>query len=286
LRIYSKRYYLIFSYIYHKQLSTLGTRIPRKQIPVLPLAPVYFKIIIMTTITQRILNLFEKHPQFFIGDISHRHPLTVQQLEQFEEKLYWKSIEPYHTFGGLSWNGELKWSKELMDQFSHRWDWNFISCSVIGEFIWFDGILDYFDDRLDWIGISGNWDIPWNTQLIEQYADKVDWEWFSRNQNVPWTEELIHKYADKIDFQMLSYSSNSPLCQTNYKITPNTLLIPEVSHNINLIELYEDRWDWDCLHWNWLNGLSQAEQNDLVETMLRNAPVAPESVEEPFSSEN
>lgn len=226
----------------------------------------------MTDISQRIMRLFEKHPHYFVGDISNTVALTSEQLERHKDRLFWSSIEPYHVFGGLSWNRNLNWSKELLDQFKDRWDWKFLSGHALGVFIWYDGILEDYKDTLDWTLVSSNTGIPWSPELVNHHKDRLDWGWLSGNQSAMWTKDLILQYAEKLDFMRLSNNFNSPLYRSNFKterITNET----NVYDNIELVEQFEDRWNWDNLNWSWRSGLNPNETGELIETMLSSAPL-------------
>lgn len=194
-------------------------------------------------------------------------------MERHKDRLFWSQVEPYNFGGGLSWNRNLNWSKELLEQFKDRWSWSFLTGSILGEYIWYEGILDDFSEYIHWSNLSLNSEVPWSESVIEQYKDQLVWSNLSGSYKLPWSAAFIEKYEDRIDFQQMSRCKLGPLgarISSNYSAK---VQMPTVFESIETVERFEHLWDWENINWDWDHGLEAGMRDQLVQEMLENAPV-------------
>lgn len=210
-----------------------------------------------------------RHPAYFIGDISANYPLSVQQLLVHKEVLFWKQL-PDHLFfyGGVSSNESLDWNLDLLDTFKHDWDWFHISFGILGKCFWQDNVLDLYEDVVSWEALSSNEYIPWSVTLLEKYSHHLDWTYISNNRGIYWTEEMLETFEERIDFKCLGNSRNTPWGKGKelvLQIQDETL---PITKSIALIEKYEDKLDWDTLFFDWKKGLSKEGAEEIVNEFL------------------
>lgn len=226
----------------------------------------------MKALKNALTELFQRHPDYYIGHVSSSSPLKIEQIRKYKDKLRWTQDDYGFFMFGLSSNTNLPWTKELIEEFIDRWDWSSISAYIFGKCVWFDGIFDKYKDKISWNDISYNSDIPWTMSLIDKYKEDIVWSQFSGNNSIPWSPELIKKYEHKIDFHALSNNISSPFNQKllfTKKIGDRILPLNE---SIDLIKQYEDKLDWHCLLFDWENGLSKEVSDEIFEDVMSEIP--------------
>jgi len=218
--------------------------------------------------TNRLIALFKRHPEYFIGAISKDYALTIHQIRKYQDILLWNDhIENSCYFpGGISWNTNLTWSTGLINEFKDKWDWSFISSYIIGEYWWFDGLLDKYNEEIDWECISSNSTIPWDEKLIDKHIDKIEWHFFSRD--FPFTIEQVEKYEKYIDFKELSSNFDMPYIEKSVRIQPNDIELLPLDKTLDFIEKYEDKFTWFQYFFDWTNGLSRKETDEIIDQLF------------------
>lgn len=225
-------------------------------------------------IQSRIINIFRRHPHYFIGVISSSYPLSINQIANYEEKLLWTSTDFGFFYGGLSSNSTLNWNLDLLNEFSNNWDWDFLSTTILGQCLWFDGILDQYDKQINWTNLSWNRHIPWTPDLLERYEDKIDWDDMGNNISIPWTIELVRKYEDRIDFSKFSNNFLSPIGKRyEYKEGEEKINPAHANDIVSFVEDYEDRLNWKCLVWDWQKGLNRMQTDRIIDNVIKNVPI-------------
>ena len=80
-------------------------------------------------------------------------------------------------------------------------------------------------------GLSQNRNLTWDD--LERLKDKLDWDEVSGNTSIQWNEDMIDAFADKINWSVFSKTLDDSMLRTE------------------VIERFEDRWDWQQLSWNY-----------------------------------
>jgi len=226
----------------------------------------------MNSIENRLIALFIRHPDFFVGSISSSYPLTIEQLYKYKDKLKWVLDNRGFFMYGLSSNKFLPWSESLIDEFYESWDWSGISSFILGDKLWFKGILEKYVDKLLWNDVSFNTNIPWASGILIKFSGKLDWKQISGNRSVPWSSSFIEKFADKIDFHILGNCLSSQFNNIRTIDVKNNIENPlSLTERIELIEKYEHKFDWNCLQFDWENGLSRKSKDDIINEILSNS---------------
>jgi hypothetical protein len=171
-----------------------------------------------TVETDRLVQLFSRHPEEIIKQLSSYAKLDLDLLEDYKLSWSWYS---------LSGNSGLPWTKVLIEKYEDRWNWRGHGLSSNLGLPWSEALIERYEDRWDWYDMSR--DSPWTEALIERYEDRWNWDWdryigLSGNTGLPWTEALIERYEDRWNWDGLSWNSGLPWTEA-------------------LIERYEDRWD-------------------------------------------
>lgn len=211
--------------------------------------------------------LFKRHPEYFTKVISNSYPFTEEQLAKYAKKLVWTCNDVSGI--GLSANLNLPWSRGLINTYLDKWDWFYISATIIGSKIWDNELIDDYMELISWEGISNNLDIPWTDNLIEKYKNKLDWDDFTWNQSLFWSRQKLEKFKTNVNFQRLSNSTNTPWAR---HIEERTTIVHEnpISGTaaLKLIEEYEDVLDWTILDFKWDKGLSRFEADSIIDLLL------------------
>jgi hypothetical protein len=221
-------------------------------------------------ITDRLIALFLRKPEYFKYCISSHYPLTLEQIERYKDDLIWFDDSVAYANGrGLSTNQNLSWSKELLKKYADRWDWYNISSWIIGTCIWYDGILDDWANKISHDAISWNSDIPWDEELIAKYEDQINWNYLSHSGKMKWTPQMLDRFAHKIEWEQMSNNMNNPWTRgTSYSyLTYNDRFT--IQETIDSLEKYEDRLDWSVMFLDWNNGLTREEADKLIDTVIR-----------------
>ena len=197
------------------------------------------------------IKLFKKHPKFFIDLISLRYPLTKYDLEKYKDYLNWEKISANSSINWdisliekykdkLSWNGmfclsqnpALPWSMSFIERYANLWDWKGIwSLSTNPALPWSFELVDKYKDKWSWHRLSWNVKIPVTIDMVQKFEHKWNWKGLSRNETLPKESSILDKYKHKID--------------TN--ITPFKMEKAHSDLTIEVIEKYEEKWDWKQL---------------------------------------
>jgi len=218
--------------------------------------------------TNRLIALFKRHPEYFIGAISKDYALTIHQIRKYQDILLWNDhIENSCYFpGGISWNTNLTWSTGLINEFKDKWDWSFISSYIIGEYWWFDGLLDKYNEEIDWECISSNSTIPWDEKLIDKHIDKIDWRYFSGN--FSFTIEQVEKYEKYINFKEFSSNFEMPCRKQSVRFQSSDIELLPLDKTLDFIEKYENKFTWFTYFFNWDYSLSRKETDEIIEEVF------------------
>ena len=221
------------------------------------------------SIKEKLLRIFTKHPDYFIGCISCSYPFSSKQLKKYANYLLWKESDLSFFMTGLSANIYLDWSLKLLNDYSSKWDWGSISIFIVGEKLWTHDFLDIYENQIDWRCISMNSRIPFTADLIEKHKEKFDWSSLSGNKAILWDRDMIIKYSQRINFSRLSHNENTPWAYS-YKCESvfSRSKFP-VQKNIDFIENYEDKIDWTCFNFDWTNGLDEQTTDDIIDEFFK-----------------
>ncbi|MDR2948825.1 MAG: hypothetical protein LBV71_06415 [Prevotella sp.] len=104
-----------------------------------------------------------------VKNFSLYYPFDIDLLEEWEAVLNWKEV---------SSNKHIKWSVELINKFSDKWDW---------------GML--------WLNMSV---LCWDAELLEKYQDKLAWDLIV-NTSIDWIIELHEKFEKYLTWSNFKY---------------------------------------------------------------------------------
>lgn len=202
---------------------------------------------------------------------------TIPLIEKYKENINWQ----YFTL-----NHKIVWSEYLVDKYIDKWDWKFWSPNI--NLFWTPEIIDKYINYWSWGSLSSNFNFDCDFDLIERFVDKWDWNLISKNSKFPWNLKLIEKFSDYIYWENIIYLyenieiDNAIIEIENYLILSNILdcNIIELNEKYNgrgfefvpvlnksnlfnylsgnykmnwtdeLIEKYEDYWDWKKISLN------------------------------------
>jgi len=108
-----------------------------------------------------------------IKDFSLYHLFDNYELRECRAILDWQAV---------SSNQQIKWSKELINEFKDKWDYSYL-----------------------WLNHSI---LCWDAELLEEYKDRIVWELIVCN-SIEWTRELHDKFekylppSSYIDYNMI-----------------------------------------------------------------------------------
>jgi len=216
---------------------------------------------------------------------------TEDLLDNFIDKWKWTSgieFENNKFFTGLSFNEALPWSKQFLEKYYHKLEWN--NLSSLKTIPWSKDLITYFTEKWNWEILSRNseitwtidmiykWEnyisfhffswkgyIAWPLDLIKKHEDEFDWKGdeygysggLSSNPNLPWdNEDFIEEYKRKIDWFGLCGYNHFPLRTIFIKKYKNYLNWDRLSSNSalpwseKLIDRYKEKWDWEALSEN------------------------------------
>jgi hypothetical protein len=103
-----------------------------------------------------------------------------------------------------------------------------------------NGPLQTLLTREAWIELFSNY--AWTEPMLEKYQDKVDWDKISGNKCIHWTIPMIRKFQSRINWNIFS------------EIIKYELLTEE------LLEEFQDKWNWDELSCNQFNYIKNADK--------------------------
>ncbi|MDJ0625358.1 MAG: hypothetical protein QNJ31_03215 [Candidatus Caenarcaniphilales bacterium] len=199
--------------------------------------------------------------------ISRWYPFSEEQINRYSHSLNWEllSVNPNVLwseavllrfenllkwgYGGLSLNGYLPWSNELVEKFISNWDRELKVSNnrlVSGACNWLKNInnhklIDSVQDSLSYFSHF----------VIKEGDPERTWRTISTNQNILWTKEFIKNnsknliWEDTILLDSSEYSSSyyvdrfGGLCSNS-----------SIGFNLDLIETFTDQISWHSLSLN------------------------------------
>ena len=178
-------------------------------------------------------------------------PWDVAMIKNFK-----KQLEDVDGLDCVYYSKTTEWRQELIDlliSLKTEIDWDSISEKKLS----WDFINRYSDD-LNWEGLSSNELIKWTLDSLKKYEDKIDWHKVSFNKSMPWSKEMIDMFAAKFDWEYISasmweYMSWDEAFFDKYANRYNPKAWDEISSSryipwdINLVEKYKDKINWDGL---------------------------------------
>lgn len=222
--------------------------------------------------TSRLIQLFLRHPDYFIQEVSFNQPLSIQQIRKYQSILFWGAA-PEAKYSCLSTNVHLSWSRELLNEFIDQWCWESISEHIIGRCIWFNNILNEYEEQIHWKALSNNQHIKWTIPLLKQYEHKLNWQTIPPygSSSFEVTEELLSRFGHRLNMTLLSETGIWPWSPRS-ELQTKPAEKPIVSSWLNTIETFEDKWTWELpfLTLNWRHGLTSQQINHIIETICSN----------------
>ncbi len=187
----------------------------------------------------QIYDLLSRHKDYFILLVSTTYPFSEEELDKYGHLLRWKDIEGYGANHGLSENGNLPWSVNILKKYDQKFDFRVIGYHIIGNKLWNNNLLSEMAKYCDWEALSCNSNIQWTTELIENHKEQWDWKWLSGNNSILWNENLIDNYHKYINWKSLCGNS-------------------DVIWSIELINKYKQ-----LIHWGNLSSQGQFSCDDI-----------------------
>lgn len=123
----------------------------------------------------------------------------------FEDHLEKWLPGPEDKFVMLSRNKALPWSVSFIERFSHRWDWDYLSCC--SHLPWTEELIDYFENYWVWGGeytynITEDED---GNRLPEPFPTGIGYSaGLLSNPHLPWSLDFIKKYESRLDIDQLA----------------------------------------------------------------------------------
>ncbi len=178
------------------------------------------------------INFILENHRLFIKLLQIHYPFVEYELESYSDKLQWGSeIIEYQKSPGLSSNENIEWSDLLIEQYSHRINFNdFLeNKNIIWDYRKILKFKDYFDfkdlqlkvfdfESIKWSdelflmlkpninksSFSLSQHLNWSVEFIKKNQGLVDWNYLSRNKHVPWSLKLIDKFKKDINWRALA----------------------------------------------------------------------------------
>lgn len=193
---------------------------------------------------------------------------TTEIIERFKNRWNWRTLSCSGNYYPLQIPG-----------FKER-----PSVKLNTTFPWSLNLIEKYEKNWDWILLSGNPHLPWSEELIDKYLSKWRWENLLKNAGISWSKKLIDKYYDIVEkpykwerenWEISIYRDTTPtkflspfwssICYSN-KIDWTESFIEEFQEILNfknvlsarndlpwtidLLEKFEDKWDWKLLSEN------------------------------------
>ena len=174
-------------------------------------------------------------------------PLSIELIEKFKDNWNWVI---------LSGNKSIEFSIELIEKFEDKWNW--VNLSLNDKINLNTELVERFKERWDWGLLSINGGLQWSSELIEMFEDKWDWNFITKLEKIKWTNEKFNKYQKKWAWFNESkytisdlYLNCNPILIEKYKNFVNWNTISDKAEfTVELIEKFEDNWDWKKLSIN------------------------------------
>lgn len=173
--------------------------------------------------SEHLIELFDDKWCLFGFSINIKESLEVY-LERYYKVIDWE----YYSYVYWELNNELKFSNELFEKFSNKWNFEYLSRNH--SLNWNVELIDAHYDKWDWTNLSINEALPWSDNLIQNFIEKWDWKYLSENRKIPWSKELIQKFYKKWDWKSLSGNMSIEL-------------------NKEIIESFKNKWDWTSIQY-------------------------------------
>lgn len=113
--------------------------------------------------------------------------------------------------------------------------------------------LEYVINEIAWHEVLDNF--MWTEELLEKYKDKVDWKEISSNSHINWTSSMLEKFKSLIDWDEFSYLHADNLYTKEnlalYQDFWNWSHLSYVISDIELIDIFIDKWDWKEIIYNY-----------------------------------
>lgn len=177
----------------------------------------------------------------------------------------------------LTNNSSIKWSKNIITRFPEKFsgDWLAQNTDLLNNH---PELLDEFKESLWWDYISGNEYMIWSEVLIDRFITFWNWEILSANEAISWTPELKEKYSEHFNpksfrngyyERWINKKNTKSLFNNVFTDGDKTPYTPEelvkriklnypgrlssdvrVPWSIEILEKYENEWDWESLSTN------------------------------------
>lgn len=195
--------------------------------------------------------------------LSKSLPWSLELLEQYEDRWDWKEISD---------NESLPWSLELLEQYEDRWNW--WNLSFNGSLPWSLEMLARFEHRWHWDLLSANQSLPWSLDLVKRFQNKWKWgplpcstevlSWLENNWeevgpygNVIFSLKFIQALGDRSNLSDYIYSEWIPWSEEVLEFIERheddwwLISLQRIRPwSMQLLERFEERWDWGGLSSN------------------------------------
>ena len=195
------------------------------------------------------------------------------------EKIIDSYIEKW-DWSNLCLNSSICWNEEMIDKYESKIDWELLgaNCGIPFD----EYLIEKYCNQLDFKKLSTNWSVQWNANIIEKHQDKWDWERLSRQLKLPWSGILLEKYKEKLNWKSISFWTETKLTEDiiskyennwdwtylSWRFTGwndnlirrfkpkiiwngcNSISRNEIAWSMEMIEKYENDWDWSCFNYN------------------------------------
>jgi|GEM_PF-371193 len=185
---------------------------------------------------------------FAIDLICSKYPLSLEQIEIFQNVLNWQFI---------SRNYNINWTPEYVIKFKDKFDWRIGVWHIFENWSIEDVIETYnlIGKNIPWGWLSSSTFLPWSIKFIDKYIDDWDWDYLSANKSLPWDEDFLDYYQDKLIFNGVDETRiqlfNSIKDERHwYSASGNVFINPSINWDIRLINKYLNKICWNALSAN------------------------------------
>ena len=209
----------------------------------------------------------------------------ISLIDSFAEKIDWNSSDYKYIYYNIAYNKGIGWNKETIEKYASKIDFKILSGSENVE--WSDELLDKYLFKWHYFTLAKNESIPWTIELfekylsveylkepiiqfnktlvdfdfIEKYKDILDWGIICYNEKLLWKEmNLLERWSENIVWSCVAgneffFRDDPNFFQKNYDKwqTDKQSCIKSFCWNTafpwtkELIEIYIDSIDWECL---------------------------------------
>lgn len=168
---------------------------------------------------------------------------NIKLLERFSDKLNWEA---------LSGNPSLVITPDMLKKFNSKFNFDRL---FQNESFWMnDELRRKYYDHIPWNEYSGYERVIWKESFIEENSKKFNWNILSANSSLPWSNEFYQKYKNLISLYCASINKSFPWTEEFIDRHKNELNWAKdytglsnndgLSWSIQLIEKFEDRWEY------------------------------------------